>query len=76
MLREAERVRHQLVIEERRARFERMRHRELVDAHEQELGQPVRQLHVRHLLQEIRVRATLEAARGSSPETTDAAFEP
>ena len=41
------------MIEERHARFDRVRHRQLVDAHQQVLGQPQLHFDVRHFLQHL-----------------------
>ena len=42
-------------VEERHARLDRVRHRHLVDAHQQQLGEAVLELEVGHLLQQVGV---------------------
>ena len=54
--RQAERQLHQTVIEERDARLDRGRHGDLVDPHEEQLGQAQREVQVDHPLEDVGVR--------------------
>ena len=51
--RERERELDELVVEERHASLDRGRHRHLVDPHQEQLGQPLLELEVGHLLQQV-----------------------
>ena len=62
MARQAHRELDQLVIEKRHARFDRSRHRHLVNAHQQQLRQPQFQLKIDHAFQLIGLRLRLEQA--------------
>ena len=67
--RQRQRELHELVVEERLAPLDRARHRDLVEPHEQQLGQPLLELEVGHPLEDVRVR---ERGAGLVPEALDA----
>ena len=76
--RQRERELDELVVEKRHARLDRVRHRHLVDAHQEQLGEPLLQLEVGHLLEQVGAgaRARPRARSARRPRTSRDAPRP